>query len=164
MSNIFYVSRCNKMGFTTRTLISLKDKISISLDEDTIFRWLLKRKVFYEHYKHEFEKNLKAGVLVPVSEESIEKYGVEVEDADSLAGYFIDTTKKNGEVGRIVQREAAFPQLYTVVSKDDYEKIRSISGRGLGVQRITAILGHTHVEVAVFEEGSVPDNELYTLS
>lgn len=167
MSNIFYVNKCGKTGIATRTLLSLKGKVSITLSEETVYSWLLKRKVFNENYYHEFDKDVKSGKLVLASKENIEKYGVVLNDDtdfDVMRGFFIDTTKTNEESGRLVRRKVFFPQLCTTVSEEDYNKIKSLSGRCFGVQRINVHLGRTEVEVAVFVEGTVPDNGLYTLS
>lgn len=167
MSNIFYVYKCDPVGSETRTMVSLGGKVSIPLSEDTVFNWLLKRKAFRSNYFHEFDKAVLDGKLVLASKENIEKHGVVLDDgsdAEDLKGFFIDTTKSNGEQGRIVRRDVFFPQLCVEVPEETHSDIKRLSGRRFGIQKIVVVLGSSHVEVAVFVKDTVPANGLYTLS
>lgn len=166
MSNIFYVSKF--IGERqTNTLVSLKRRVTVPLSEDSIYRFLMKRSVFLENYNTQFLSAVKKGILVRATEENIEKYGVvipENHDIDSLKNYFIDTTKVNGDAGFIVSSEPFFPELGVELSEKDYATIKALSCSPFELQVITALLGRTKFQIAVFVKGSFPTNGLYTLS
>lgn len=166
MSNIFYVSK-----FTgerqTNTLVSLKRRVTVPLSEDSIYSFLMKRRLFLENYKAQFSSAIKKGILVRATEDNIEKYGVNIPgsyDLDYLKDYFIDTTKVNGDDGFIVSSEPFFPELGVELSEKDYATVKTLSCNPFELQVITALLGRTTFQIAVFVKGSFPTNGLYTLS